>query len=199
MKRRLRMLVLVLVLSAASFRVPASAVAGSNSAATRADFTATVDIDGNCLVTMQMSLHLDKEEENLYFPLPGTAANITINGSSPSTTRSSSYVMVSLNKVTGGKAGDFMVQLSYTLPKIVVLSEDRKNLVLTLPILSGFSYPVSTLNYTITLPDAIDTTPNFYSTYQQNGLASELNLLTNGNLITGSTKAGFNEIGRAHV
>ena len=82
MKRRLRMLVLVLVLSAAFFRVPASAVAGSNSAATRADFTATVDIDGNCLVTMQLSLHLDKEEENLYFPLPGTAANITINGSS---------------------------------------------------------------------------------------------------------------------
>ena len=78
MKRRLRMLVLVLVLSAASFRVPASAVAGANSAATRADFTATVDIDGNCLVTMQLSLHLDKEEENLYFPLPGTAANITI-------------------------------------------------------------------------------------------------------------------------
>ena len=63
MKRRLRMLILVLILSAASFRVPASAVAGSNSAATRADFTATVDIDGNCLVTMQMSLHLDKEEE----------------------------------------------------------------------------------------------------------------------------------------
>ena len=193
MKRRLRMLILVLILSAASFRVPASAVAGSNSAATRADFTATVDIDGNCLVTMQLSLHLDKEEENLYFPLPGTAANITINGSSPSTTRSSSYVMVSLNKITGGKAGDFMAQLSYTLPKIVVLSEDRKSLVLTLPILSGFSYPVSMLNYTITLPDAIDTTPNFYSTYQQNGLASELNLLINGNMITGSTKAGFND------
>ncbi len=189
MKRRLCMLVLVCCIAAVWFRVPASAA----SEATRADFTATVNIDGDCMVTVQLNLHLESEEPSLYFPLPGTAENIKINGSSPGTTRSGDYIMVNLNKITGGKAGDYMAQISYNLPKIVALSEDRKYLVLTMPMLSGFSYPVSTMNYTITLPDNVDTTPNFYSTYQQNGLASELNLLINGNMITGSTKNGFND------
>lgn len=189
MKRRLCMLALVCCVVAAWFCVPASAA----SEATRADFTATVNIDGDCMVTVQLNLHLEDDVANLFFPLPGTAENVKINGSSPNTTRSGDYLMVNLNKITGGNKGDYMAQLSYNLPKIVALSEDRKYLVLTMPILSGFSYPVSTLNYTITLPDNIDTTPNFYSTYQQNGLASELNLLINGNMITGSTKNGFND------
>lgn len=189
MKRRLCMLVLMCCVMAAWFRVPASAA----SEATRADFTATVNIDGDCMVTVQLNLHLEDEAANLFFPLPGTAENIKINGSSPNTTRSGEYIMVNLNKVTGGNKGDYMAQISYDLPKIVTLSEDRKYLVLTMPILSGFSYPVSTMNYTITLPDNVDATPNFYSTYQQNGLASELNLLINGNMITGSTKNGFND------
>lgn len=189
MKRRLCMLALVCCVIAAWFCVPASAA----SEATRADFTATVNIDGDCMVTVQLNLHLEDDVANLFFPLPGTAENVKINGSSPNTTRSGEYLMVNLNKITGGNKGDYMAQISYNLPKIVALSEDRKYLVLTMPILSGFSYPVTTLNYTITLPDNVDTTPNFYSTYQQNGLASELNLLINGNMITGSTKTGFND------
>lgn len=189
MKRHLRMLVLVFCMAAAWFCVPASAA----SEATRADFTATVNIDGDCMVTVQLNLHLEKEEPSLYFPLPGMATGIALNGSAPSTTRSGDYIMVNLSKITGGKTGDFMAQLSYNLPKIVTLSQDRKYLVMTMPILSGFSYPVSSMNYTITLPSDVDTTPNFYSTYQQNGLASELNLLISGNMITGSTKNGFND------
>lgn len=189
LKRRFAVLTLVVCIAAACFCMPVSAA----SAATRLDYTGTVNIDGDCMVTVQMTLHLESAEETLYFPLPGSATGITVNGSSPSTTRAGDNILVNLAKLTSGQPGDFMIQLSYNLPKIVTVAEDRKSLVMTLPILSGFSYPVSTMNYTITLPSEVKTTPNFYSTYRQNGLASELNLVINGSMITGSTKNGFND------
>ena len=80
------MALLVCCLGLVSFRLPASAV----SAATRVDFTGTVNIDGDCMVSLQMNLHLDNPDADLYYPLPAKAANITVNGSSPAVTRSAS-------------------------------------------------------------------------------------------------------------
>lgn len=189
MKRCLTVLVLVVCVAAACFCMPVSAA----SEATRLDFTGTVNIDGDCMVTVQMTLHLESAEESLYYPLPGNATGITVNGSTVNPSRSGDYALVNLSRLTSGQPGDFMIQLSYNLPKIVTVAEDRKSLNLNLPILSGFAYPVSTMNYTITLPSEVRQTPNFYSTYRQNGLASELNLVVNGSMITGSTKNGFND------
>ena len=189
MKRRIALLALVICLTAVFFCMPVSAA----STATRLDYTGTVNIDGDCMVTVQMTLHLESAEENLYYPLPGSATGITVNGSSPSTTRSGDNILVNLSRLTSGQPGDFMIQLSYNLPKVVTVADDRKSLNLSLPILSGFAYPVSSMNYTITLPSEVKQTPNFYSTYRQNGLASELNLVVNGSMITGSTKSGFND------
>ena len=189
MKRCLSLLALMVCLVSVWFCVPASAA----SAATRLDFTGTVNIDGDCMVTVQMTLHLESAEDSLYFPLPGSATGITVNGSSTNPSRSGDYALVNLSRLTSGQPGDFMIQLSYNLPKIVTVAEDRKSLDLNLPILSGFAYPVSSMNYTITLPSEVKQTPDFYSTYRQNGLASELNLVVNGSMITGSTKAGFND------
>ena len=192
---RFSMLVLVCCLAAVCFCLPADAV----SAATRVEFTCTVNVDGDCLATLQMNLHLDAPDANLVFPLPAKATNITVNGSSATVTRSGNYNMVSLNRVTGGQAGDYVVSINYSLPKIVTVAVDDKGIVdkktlnLNLDILSGFSYPISAMTYTITIPGDFPQTPDFYSTYRQNGLASELNLLINGNMLTGSTKNGFND------
>ena len=189
------MALLVCCLGLVCFRLPASAV----SAATRVDFTGTVNIDGDCMVSLQMNLHLDNPDADLYYPLPAKAANITVNGSSPAVTRSGNTNLVSLNRITGGQAGDYVVTITYTLPKVVAVAVsdtgivDKKTLNLSLDILSGFSYPISTMTYTITLPGDFPQTPDFYSTYRQNGLASELNLLIDGKMLTGSTKNGFND------
>ena len=193
--RNLAMALLVCCLGLVCFRLPASAV----SAATRVDFTGTVNIDGDCMVSLQMNLHLDNPDADLYYPLPAKAANITVNGSSPAVTRSGNTNLVSLNRITGGQAGDYVVTITYTLPKVVAVAVsdtgivDKKTLNLSLDILSGFSYPISTMTYTITLPGDFPQTPDFYSTYRQNGLASELNLLIDGKMLTGSTKNGFND------
>jgi len=174
------------------------------SAATRLDYTATVNVDGEALVSLTLNLHLESIDQNLTYPLPSTAINITVNGSSPSTTRSGSLIHVSLDRVTGGQPGDYVVTMSYNLPKVVTVAMkadpvnknkqvvDKDNLSLQLPLLSGFAYPITAMTYTITLPGEFPATPEFYSTYRQNGLASELNLLINGNMLTGSSKSGFN-------
>ena len=196
MKRRLILLALLSLLLAAVLAVPVSA----ESMASRVDFTGTVNIDGDCLVTMLVNLHLESAEEKLTFPLPANATNITVNGASPSVSRAGSYTAVSLTRATGGLAGDFTVQIAYTIPKTVTLVDsstvsitDGRRLKLEIPILCGFSYPVQSLMYTITLPKEVTATPDFYSTYRQNGLASDLNVNINGTMITGSSKSGFND------
>lgn len=196
LKRRLMLSAFLGLLLCLVLAVPASA----ESAASRVDFTGTVNIDGDCLVTMLVNLHLEAAEEKLTFPLPANAANITVNGASPTITRSGNYTAVSLTRATGGLAGDFTVQIAYTIPKTVTLVDtttttitDGRKLKLEIPILCGFAYPVQSLMYTITLPKEITVTPDFYSTYRQNGLASDLNININGTMITGSSKSGFND------
>lgn len=200
MKRIKRVLFMLLF---AVLLLPLRAQAAS--AATRLDYTATINVDGEALVSLTLNLHLEAINQNLTYPLPGTATNITVNGASPATNKSGSLTIVSLARVTGGQPGDYVVTISYSLPKVVTVAMktdplnkskqivDKDNLKLELPLLSGFAYPISAMNYTITLPGEFTSTPDFYSTYQQNGLASELNLLYNGNMLTGSSKSGFND------
>ena len=200
MKRIKRVLFMLLF---AVLLLPLRAQAAS--AATRLDYTATINVDGEALVSLTLNLHLEAINQNLTYPLPGTATNITVNGASPATNKSGSLTIVSLARVTGGQPGDYVVTISYSFPKVVTVAMktdplnkskqivDKDNLKLELPLLSGFAYPISAMNYTITLPGEFTSTPDFYSTYQQNGLASELNLLYNGNMLTGSSKSGFND------
>ena len=42
---------------------------------------ATVSHDGTCQVSLSVTVHLEQVTEDLRFPLPGKAANITVNGS----------------------------------------------------------------------------------------------------------------------
>ena len=199
--KRIKHIFGVLLLVLAFLPLRADAV----SAATRLDYTATINVDGDAMVSLTLNLHLEDANQNLSYPLPGTASNITVNGASPATNKSGSLTVVSLTRVTGGQPGDYVVTISYSLPKVVTVAMktdplnkskqivDKDNLKLELPLLSGFAYPISAMNYTITLPGEFTSTPDFYSTYQQNGLASELNLLYNGNMLTGSSKSDFND------
>lgn len=187
MKRCLMMLAMLCCLMGV-FTVSASA----ESAATRVDYYATVNVDGDCLVTMTVNFHFEDTTEGLAFPLPANANQITMNNASVNTSRMGSYTAVYLDKATGGNRGDFPVQFAYTLPKTVSVTENRQ-LQLELPILCGFSYPIQSLNYTITLPRDNTEIPNFFSTYRQNGIISDLNVIPNGSMITGNSKTGFND------
>ena len=181
------LMALALVLSA-FFTLHASA----ESAASKIDMYCTVNTDGDCLVSMTVNLRLEASDEGLTFPLPYSASDITMNGSSVSSSRVGDKTLVAVGRVTGGLTGEFPVRFDYILPKAVGVTADRQ-LQLKLPMLCGFDYPVESFSFIITLPDNVETKPQFTSTYQQVGFESNLELAVNGNMITGASVNTLND------
>lgn len=166
--------------------------ASAENVATKVDLYCTVNADGDCLVSMNVNLRIESSDNGLTFPLPYNASNITMNGSSAPSSRVGDKTLVPVDKITGGMIGEISLRFDYTLPKSVSVTAN-KQLQLTIPLLCGFDYPVESLSFIITLPDTITSSPLFTSTYQQTGFSSNLELITNGNMITGSSKNTLND------
>lgn len=179
---------MLVLLAAGLFTLSASA----ENSAPRADIYCTVNADGDCLVSLSVTIHLDAGDDSLTFPLPANATSITMNGYSASTTRSASAVHVNLSRATNGLPGDFTIRFDYMLPDVVYPIEGRK-LEMAIPIISGFSYPITSMSYVITLPTQITTLPSFTSTYRQNGIDADLDYVIKDNMITGSIRNGLND------
>ena len=188
MRKCLGLLTVLVLLAAGLFTLSASA----ENSAPRADIYCTVNADGDCLVSLSVTIHLDAGDDSLTFPLPAAATSITMNGYSASTTRSASAVHVNLSRATSGLPGDFTIRFDYMLPDVVYPIEGRK-LEMTIPIISGFSYPITSVSYVITLPTQITTLPSFTSTYRQNGIDADLDYVIKDNMITGSIRNGLND------
>lgn len=166
--------------------------AWADNSATKVELYCTINSDGDCLVSMNVNLHLDASDDGLTYPLPYGSENITMNGSSVASSRVGNAILVAIGRVTGGMTGDFPVRFDYTVPKAVKVNASRQ-LQLDLPMVCGFDYPIGDLSFIITLPGNVPGTPNFTSTYQQTGFESNLDVVLNGNMITGSTKNGLRD------
>lgn len=189
MKRRLMLaLAMCLILISGIFSIPAAADSG----ASKVELYCTVNPDGDCLVSMNVTFHMEGSDKNLTFPLPGNAEKIRMNGGSVATSSSGNVILAAVGSATGGMAGDFTVRFDFTLPEVVKVNANRE-LQLDLPLLCGFSYPVANLSFVITLPANLETTPSFYSTYQQAGFDSNLELTIKDNMLTGISKSGLND------
>ena len=181
----------------------------AQSTASKIDSFCTVNADGDCLVNMSVTLNLETASDNLTFPLPLNAENVLLNKSSVRTTKGQKSLQVDISRLTGGATGTFTMQFDYMVPGTVYVDlesqEDettpegektgRKTqpLVLDLPLLCGFSFPVESMNFTVYLPGTITTTPRFYSIYHQNSVESILNVVVDGTMITGSSTAILND------
>ena len=195
--KRILSLLLCLLLLAGSFCIPVSA----ESAASSVNLMATVNSEGDCFVTMTVNLRLESGVDKLYFPLPLNAKNITLNGSNVATTRSASATLVNISKLSEGYVGELAMRFEYTLPEAVQvtnISKDPKKtdwqLVLEIPLLSGFDYPVESLSFTITMPPGQMTNrPTLSSIYRQTSIESEIPFKVAGSQIIGSTKTVMND------
>ena len=196
MKRFLSVLT-VLVLLAGCFCIPASA----ESAASSVNLMCTVNSEGECLATMTVNLRLEASMEKLYFPLPLNAKNITLNGSPVTTSRSSSATLVNISKLSEGYVGELVMRFEYTIPEAVQLTkvnEGKKNesweLMLSVPLLSGFDYPVESLSFTITMPPGqMPHRPTLTSIYRQTSIESDIPFRVAGSQIIGATKTVMND------
>ena len=195
MKRFLAMLILCILL-VGTLAVPASA----ESVATRVDLLCTVNAEGDCLVTMNVTLKLDQNYDSLSFPLPATARDITLNNSSASTRKTDSAVQVDISRYTRNYVGELPLVFNFVLPEAVRVSteeiklgEERK-IILTIPMLNGFELPVQSLTFIVNMPsEKMSDRPNFTSTYRQESVGSDLTYEINRNQIIGSSKRSLND------
>ena len=173
--------ILLTLIIALSLAIPVSAT----TAVTGGSLNATVSSDGSCLVTLEFLIHLESGDSDLVFPLPANAKSITLNGRTARTTLSGSTRGVKLASVFGNVTGDFSVRMQYTLPNTVAFNESGK-LMLTLPIFSGFYYPIRDITFNITFPEGVSIRPSFSSGYYGQAIESSLQYQILGNSITGS-------------
>lgn len=191
MKRILPVLI-ACVLLMSMFVLPASA----ESAASRVDTYMTVNSQGDCLVNMTVTLRLEAITSGMTFPLPASATDITMNGSSVSTTKTASAILVDISRVVSGLTGEIPLAFNFTLPEAVKVAtvNDKRELQLSLELLSGFELPVERLDFVITLPQGeMKNQPKFTSIYRQESVGSDLNWTVSGNQIIGSSKVGLND------
>ena len=142
----------------------------------------TVQDDGTCRVTVTFQLQLDEVPEELHFPLPATAKDISVNGGLARTHLEGSIRKVELNGIHA--AGTYTFTITYSLPDAVLL--EKENLTLSIPLLSGFAYPIAQMRFAVTLPGTPDRRPEFVSTYHQESAESLIDLLMEGNTISGT-------------
>ena len=196
MKRFATLLVCVMLL-AGCLCLPVSA----ESAASSVNLMCTVNSEGDCLATMTVNLRLENAMDNLYFPLPLNAKNITLNNSPVSTSRSAAATLVDISKLSRDYVGELVLRFEYTIPeavRITKINEGTKEedwvLQLAVPLLSGFDYPVESLSFTITMPPGTMThRPTLTSIYRQTSIESDIPFQVAGSQIIGSTKTVMND------
>lgn len=171
----------------------------ADSAASGVDMACTVNADGDCYVTMTVMLRMEAVQDHMTYPLPLEAKNISLNGASVSASRSGSAQVVDISRITRGYVGEASLRFEYTIPQAVkVVREDssyakKKDLQLTLPMLSGFDLPIEQFNFTITMPSSGDFLPRWNSIYRQESIASDLRIVNSGSQIIGSSTTTLND------
>lgn len=195
--RRFLTLLTVCVLLTGVLCIPASA----ETSASKMDLYCTVTSEGDCQVSMTVTLRLEEAHDQMTFPLPVNAKNITMNHSSVSAVKTDSAIDVDISKVTRGYVGEASLFFEYTIPKAVKVNADQstkliadRTLQLDVPLLCGFEYPVESLTFLINMPsDKMTNSPTFHSIYRQMSIESDLTYKVDKNQIIGSSKTILND------
>ena len=172
--------------------------ASAESAASSVDMYCTVNSEGDCLVRATVMLRLESSQTGLVYPLPADATNITMNGSAVNTRKSGSAILVDIGRITDDFVGETSLVFDYTVPQTVKPEAEKvggiRRLKLTLPMLSGFEYPIEKLSFVITMPSDQMTNPAiFTSIYRQESVGSDLDYFIRGTQIIGSSKVSLND------
>ena len=176
--------IFILLIAVALVFSCAVSVSAANSTSKIGAF-ATVSSDGSCQVTITATIRLDTVDEDLYFPVPGDATNITLNGSRVRTSRQGEIRRVKLSGITGKMTGEFTINIHYSLPDTVYRDEDGL-LRLRVPLLAGFAYPVEAMEFSVTLPGEIENKPAFSSGYHQTSIEKDLTYSISGATVSGT-------------
>ncbi len=152
----------------------------------------TVLTDESCEVVIMATFHLDTGVEDLTFPLPLDASNVSLNGAWVGTSIVGEARHIDLSRVSGGMAGEFSAVITYRLKDIVAYNAEGI-LQATLPLLSGFAYPVSKLELTVTMPAEVTEKPAFSSGYHKANIEQDMFFSVEGAVITAASIAALKD------
>lgn len=195
--KRIFAVLTVCILLVTALVMPASA----ESTASRVDLMCTVNSEGDCLVTMNVTLFLDQAFDSLSFPLPANAKDISLNQSIASTKKTDSAVLVDISRYTRDYIGQLPLVFNFTIPNAVKVDRDQevklgteRRILLTIPMLCGFELPVQEMSFIINMPSADMTNPPYFtSIYRQESVGSDLTYNIDKNQIIGASKRALND------
>ena len=152
-----------------------------------------INAEGECQVSIYMTLKLEEVPGELVFPLPGDAENVRLNGERVVARRSGENKQVDLLKRKIGTApGEYSVNFQYALP-CQAFWEDADTLLLRLPLMSGFAHEVTNLEFTVTLPGDVGYTSTFSSGYFGESIESYLTFTVRGATVSGRNTADLKD------
>ena len=177
--------ILLLITALALFLALGVSVSAATSA-TSVKSQASVLLDESCEVILSVTVRVEQGVEDLDFPLPLDAIAVSLNGMRVGTSMTGEARMVDLTRITGGMPGEFTFIITYRL-KDVVDFNDEGILQVTVPLLSGFAYPVEYLEATVSMPQAVAEKPAFSSGYHKSNIEQDLQFKVDGSVITATS------------
>lgn len=162
----------------------------ADSSVSKARVTANVSTNGSCMVTLTATLVLEESAPGLVFPIPAEASNVFLNGSRARTAKNGNIREVDLSPVVGTATGTFSITVEYTLSDVITGTD---KLQLELPLLSGFVYPLKSLEFRVELPGAFPESPSFSSGYHQTDIEKDMLFTVSGAAVTGSFRTSLKD------
>ncbi|MGM9668486.1 MAG: DUF2207 family protein [Faecousia sp.] len=145
--------------------------------------TASVNVDGTAQVTVTATFRVE-DTTDLYFPVGTDVSDVTVNGAAARLKTVDGTDCVYMT----GLYGEFTVTVHYIQNHALTYDKAGKP-VLSLPLLSGFSLPVESAKFSVTLPCAFDGVPAFTSGYHQDEIENSLTYEISGTTITAEITA----------
>ena len=179
--RKAAILLAVLIFTACLI-LPANAATGVSSM----NAAAVVDRDGGCQMSVTATIRLVHPVEKLNFPIPADASSVTLNGSRISASTGDGVRNVNLSRVVRNVVGEVTFNVQYSLYDVIQVQEGGM-LEMQLPILSGFTYPIEKMEFSVTMPGNVEALPGFVSGYHQARIEEDLSYEVNGAIITGTS------------
>ena len=153
---------------------------------------ATVAADGSCQVSLTVTLHLEQAVDKLSFPVPAEATGVSLNGRRVSTSKQGGARQVSLNRLVRNVVGDLTFNVQFSLYDVIYTTENEM-LEMQLPLLSGFTYPVQHVEFSVTMPGPVTVRPGFVSSYHGTGIEEHLLYDISGAAITGKSQQAMKD------
>lgn len=156
----------------------------ADNAASDVTVTSAVTQNGSCQIAVNMTIRLDQPANNLLLPLGSDVSSVSLNGANASLSQSEGITNINLDSLNG-LTGTFPIAIHYTVNSVVKTDDDGKQYV-SIPLLTGFKYPIENMNFSVTMPAAFDTVPAFFSGYHERDIERDITTEINGATISGS-------------